>query len=542
MYIKKVVIQNFKCFSSFELDLKKDINIIVGDNEAGKSTILEAINLALTGILHGRYLKYETLSQYLFNHTSIENWQKNRDILPSILIEIYFDGVDGFSDASHFKGTNNSKHTNEHGLSFSITFNEEYREEYNDYIKQDKDINTLPIEYYDKISWKSFADASITARSIPIKSALIDSTNSRYQDGSDIYINRIIKEGLGSEQKIQISQAHRNMKNGFQNTINSMKPISTNEKVKVCVNLKTQNAWEEDLITHVDNTPFHYIGKGQQCITKTELSLGSKKGQNAGVILLEEPENHLSHSKLNTLIKSIVSQSDGDNHKQIIISTHSSFVANKLNLKNLILLHKEFTKHNVTSLHVLPKENYEFFQKLPGYDTLRLLLCKSAILVEGTCDELIVQAAYMKNNNGKLPIEDEIDVISVGKWSMVKHFKPLVNLLNKRASFVTDNDGDVKAKYIIELEKNNAGNIKIYYGNDNQKYTLEVCMFKDLKDGENNDNLKTLLSKQNDNDDDVIKWMISNKTDWALNVFNQYENINFPQYILDAIKYAKGEK
>src|SRR5574343_826775 len=108
MYIKKVVIQNFKCFQLFELDLKKDINIIVGDNEAGKSTILEAINLALTGILHGRYLKYETLSQYLFNHTSIENWQKNMDILPSILIEIYFDGVDGFSDASHFKGTNNS--------------------------------------------------------------------------------------------------------------------------------------------------------------------------------------------------------------------------------------------------------------------------------------------------------------------------------------------------------------------------------------------------------------------------------------------------
>ena len=148
----------------------------------------------------------------------------------------------------------------------------------------------------------------------------------------------------------------------------------------------------------------------------------------------------------------------------------------------------------------------------------------------------------MKNNNGKLPIEDEIDVISVGKWSMVKHFKPLVNLLNKRASFVTDNDGDVKAKHIIELEQNNADNIKIYYGNDNQKYTLEVCMFKDLKAGENNNNLKKLLNKQNDNDDDVIKWMISNKTDWALNVFNQYENINFPQYILDAIKYAKGEK
>jgi predicted ATP-dependent endonuclease of OLD family len=32
--------------------------------------------------------------------------------------------------------------------------------------------------------------------------------------------------------------------------------------------------------------------------------------------------------------------------------------------------------------------------KLPGYDTLRLILCNKAILVEGPSDELIVQKAY----------------------------------------------------------------------------------------------------------------------------------------------------
>lgn len=49
MFISKMKIHNFKCYRDFEIDLEEGLNIIVGDNEAGKSTILEAINLALTG-------------------------------------------------------------------------------------------------------------------------------------------------------------------------------------------------------------------------------------------------------------------------------------------------------------------------------------------------------------------------------------------------------------------------------------------------------------------------------------------------------------
>ena len=46
--IKSVFIQNFKIFESFKLPLNDDLNIVVGNNESGKSTILEAVGLALT--------------------------------------------------------------------------------------------------------------------------------------------------------------------------------------------------------------------------------------------------------------------------------------------------------------------------------------------------------------------------------------------------------------------------------------------------------------------------------------------------------------
>ena len=68
MYIEKVLIKNYKCFEGiFELPLEKDVNIIVGNNEAGKSTIIEAIHICLTGLLNGRHLRNH-LSQYLFNN------------------------------------------------------------------------------------------------------------------------------------------------------------------------------------------------------------------------------------------------------------------------------------------------------------------------------------------------------------------------------------------------------------------------------------------------------------------------------------------
>jgi putative ATP-dependent endonuclease of the OLD family len=67
MYIEKVKIKNFKCFEGwFEVDFNQGVNIIVGNNEAGKSTLLEAIHLCLTGMLNGKYLRNE-LSPYLFN-------------------------------------------------------------------------------------------------------------------------------------------------------------------------------------------------------------------------------------------------------------------------------------------------------------------------------------------------------------------------------------------------------------------------------------------------------------------------------------------
>lgn len=74
MKIRKINIENYKCFKGkFSLELNDGLNVIVGNNEAGKSTILEALHLVLTGYLNGKYLRNE-LTQYLFNREIVNEY------------------------------------------------------------------------------------------------------------------------------------------------------------------------------------------------------------------------------------------------------------------------------------------------------------------------------------------------------------------------------------------------------------------------------------------------------------------------------------
>jgi putative ATP-dependent endonuclease of OLD family len=547
MVIDKVVIRNFKSFKNkFTIDLNSGLNIIVGDNEAGKSTILEAINLALTGLYNGRYLRNE-ISQYLFNESSVNEYLaslKGKRPLPppSILIELYISGDDIISFMQGDKNTDRNR--NAIGLYLEIEFNEEYQPLYDSLIKTGE-VKTIPIEYY-HVVWKTFARQPIISQNIPLKAAFIDSTSTRHQNGSDMYINRIIKELLTAEDVINISQSHRKMKEHFMedssitsinNKINTACKIS-DKKVHISADLSSKNAWESGLITYLNKIPFHFIGKGEQSVVKTNLALAHNKTQEANIVLVEEPENHLSHTKLNQLISTI---KENCSNKQIIVTTHSSFVANKLGLDDLILLNNKIT----LKLNQLTPETKAFFEKISGYDTLRLMLCKKAILVEGDSDELIVQKAYKNFNAGKLPIEDCIEVISVGVSFL--RFLEIAEKLKKIVYVVTDNDSNVEAlykKYEGYLGENTKENIKILFddvedegllkiGKKHFNYnTLEPKFLKS-----NNLNvMNKVLGVDYKNEDDLHKYMHNNKTNCALKIFDTDEIIIFPQYILDAIR------
>lgn len=546
--IEKIRIKNFKCFKgNFELDLKQGINILVGNNESGKSTILEAVHMALSGIFRGRTIK-GNLSQYLFNNEIISEYLENINSggaqeAPYILIELYLTD-DSFPILEGDKFTDKSKKGRTSGIALKIDFDEKYSEEYESLLRDGERVS-LPIEYYD-VEWYAFSRKALTSRSVPIKSSFIDVGFSKFQNGSDVYISRIVQNILETEEKTKVAQAFRKAKETFSkepaitdiNTkITGISKLSKKE-IELTVDLGSRSTWDGSLITQLDNIPFDYIGKGEQAVIKTDLALSNKRAEASSVILIEEPECHISHARLNQLLESIKSNY-GD--KQIIISTHSSFVANKLGLNNLILLNQQET------VRFNNLESKDFFKKVAGYDTLRLILCDKAILVEGDSDELVIQRAYIDTHDGKLPIEDNVDVISVGTSFL--RFLEIAEKLKTPVRVVTDNDGDVSAlenKYRNYLGSNKKENIEICY--DKKEYSGDLMIGKKNPKPFNYNTLEPLLLNVNTlelfneifgtdySEDELHKYMKAKKTECALKIFNYGSNINYPEYIKRAVQ------
>ena len=528
--LRKVRIQNYRTFENFTLEFSDGVNIIVGDNDAGKSTLLEAINLALTGRLRGNPIAYE-LSPYLLNREATEQYiaglrADKKPAPPKIVIELYLDDT---KEHAAFKGTNNLSSENCAGIRICIALDEEaYSEEYRAYIKKPAEINLVPTEYY-RVDWLGFCGNPIrNTKNLP-DASLIDASAIKLQNGSDYYLQQILSGHLGPSQRVELSRSYRSLREAFAN-IGAIQDVNaeladshgdvSRRQLSLAIDISQRATWERSLVPHLDELPFQFLGSGEQSSLKIMLAL-HKDLADSHIVLVEEPENHLSFSSLNMLMEGIAGKCDG---KQVFITTHSSYVLNKLGLGNLILL----TRARGVRITDLPDDTVDYFEKLPGYDTLRLVLAKRVVLVEGPSDELIVQRAYL-DTYGKLPIEAGIDVISV-RGLQAKRFLDIAVALNKPVAVVNDNDSHpdvVKDRYAAYTQHKF---VRLCIG-EGDAVTLEP----QLVAANGRDVINQVLGKSFTDDNALLDHMKNNKTTCALSIFKSASQITMPGYILDAI-------
>ena len=340
MHITKVVIKNYRCLKDTTVDLNAHLNILVGNNECGKSTFLEAVNLALSGLLNGRSIHTE-LHTHLFNaDTTTEYIQFLKAIPkppPSVLIELYLEDVNALAA---LKGRNNSLKLDVPGLKVIIEFNEDYNAEYATYVADPSLVKSIPIEYY-AVRWRNFADNDVTARSIPLKPSFVDASTIRNNNAASCYILDTIKEGLSKKQQVDLALSYRMLKDQFLterkvsdiNAFLESKRGDVSEKIlSISLDTSSRASWEAGIVPHLDDIPMSLVGKGEQNSVKIKLAM--EESADCHLFLIEEPENHLSFSSLNILIKHI---SDKRTDRQLLITTHSSFVLNKLGLESVLL-------------------------------------------------------------------------------------------------------------------------------------------------------------------------------------------------------------
>lgn len=319
------------------------------------------------------------------------------------------------------------------------------------------------------------------------------------------------------------------------NTINS-KTKNIAQNLKLSVDLNSRGAWNTILSPIYCDIPFSQVGLGDQCIVKTLLSTSKKETIKKRILLIEEPESHLSHTKMYELLGNL-----SDFSGQLFITTHNSFVANKLDLQNLIVIDNQ--NGIIKSSPFIDsgcKERLKFFTKSPNYPTLRIVLCKKAILVEGPTDEMLL-LYYFQQQFKQHPFEKGIELIVVNGNKMFPRFTEIANAIEKQIAIITDNDRKTENDVKNRVNPNNYSNVAVFTDSDPVNHTIEPSFVAANID--NIDSLSKLISNKQHNDaEKLINYMINHKTEWAYQLLSS-ENFSYsiPTHIINAVNWIIGE-
>ncbi len=162
-----MVIQNFKKFKSLTLDFESGKNVLIGNNEAGKSSILLALDLALGGSRN----RIEALgAEALLNKDSVNTFlagEKSLEKLPELIVDVFLEEGD---DESLY-GTNNVHQRQTDGLRMIIAVMAEYGEAVQAILADDQP--NFPFEYY-AVRFETFACRPYAAFNRPIKHMMLD--------------------------------------------------------------------------------------------------------------------------------------------------------------------------------------------------------------------------------------------------------------------------------------------------------------------------------------------------------------------------------
>ena len=500
------------------------MNILVGENEAGKSTILEALHI----VLNQQYKNADkAILRDLFNSENVANFKANPSIdsLPSIIIEVDLELDARKKDSEYFHGEvygQRIKQAEQFGIRFECKFDNELGVGLEGFILE----GNIPFEYY-TMNWVTYANRPYQLVKRPIKFISID-TSSTAPSASFNYYNRTLFTSVYDDG--QRAQAKNTFRQKLDTVFESLELSDIDSNRRFGIDSK-KVVLESIISVYEDSISLENRGSGMESLIKTQIALEKKTGLD--VILIEEPENHLCFSNLKKMLTEISKQKD---NTQLIVSTHSNMIASGLNLNNVIWI----TENHVISLNDVSEEDANFFRRADNNSFLQLLLSKKAFLVEGPTEFLLIPYFYEKIT-GRTIEEDEITVISCNGISY-KRYLSIAKATNKTVAVITDNDQS--AKKITEASDFNKNNIAqhVFMADDVQEWTWEVCIYN-----ANKEKLDTFITIDNDAEykfhgkdyGKIVGKMLNNKVDTAFSMLTSGMIFEAPEYIKEAILWIR---
>tara|TARA_R110000765_G_C18949078_1_gene608373 strand:+ start:296 stop:1966 length:1671 start_codon:yes stop_codon:yes gene_type:complete len=518
-YIQKIHLKNFRGFKNKKIDgLSKGLNILIGDNDSGKSTVLLAIDLVLSGNTNrveaiglDRLLNQNVVDEFL--NGSIKKYED----LPELELDIYLKEF----GRHEFVGEHNLEQLNACGIYLRCQPRTDLRDEIEALLK--KPNIAFPFEYY-SVTIKTFSGSTVSPYKRPVQHLSIDNTRISNEYASKAYVKSIYQANSSRDEQNELKFEYRTAKSNF----SKERFVDINRRMdsdyRFALKNNTSSNLETDLTISQNGIEIENAGVGTQCFIRTRFALSKKS--NIDVVLLEEPENHLSHSRMRKLIEEI----KGASQSQLFIATHSSLVCSRLGLGAAILLGAQ--DEDPIKLSSLSQDTADFFMKAPNSAVLEFVLSKTNILVEGDAEFILMPTFFEKVKGCKLD-EVKVNVISIGGLSFPRYLE-IAKLLNIKTAVITDNDGDKKT--CCEDRYSQFGpvdNIEVFFDGDDARSTFEICVYQD------NTAQCDKLFAEGRRSLTVQDYMLKNKSQAAFVLASKAsDEIVAPSYIAEAIKWV----
>lgn len=432
MYISKLKIKNFKCFDEVEINFDPNFNLIIGENNSGKSTIFEAMRL--WQLAFQKFLKDRTNNQ----QSSFRVFQ----YFSFTLDEISFLRISDFSNL--FKNRNN-KHIEialevsdgERTVLLPIIFSSTSKGQVINFelCKQPK-LRSEVSEKLSKIARKpqgsDFKEIFLFTYINPIFH--LPSNEPQFSKG---YILNKLHEAKANEVIRNLIFIISPEKKKIKNEIKHEKLIQTEIFLKEILQLKDitfskRLEDEESFIkifakNNIENleVEINQLGSGTINVLNilSVLAYGDYENFKLNSLLLDEPDSHLHFNHQSRLYKHLEKVSVEDN-KQIFIITHNSSLISQFD-KLLYIINNEkeispislddYLDNHLKSIdenhYNVIKELSDAKSKLENIEENVKDDDKIYFLFEGPTDRNIFKIAYKKNYGQEFPFEI-IDTIS----------------------------------------------------------------------------------------------------------------------------------
>ena len=502
MYIKKLIVKNYKSIKDETFLFNKGINVLVGKNNAGKSNIVLALNEILGD-------KYNTTSyeDKIFYCNENNEYEKNFKIIAeideinnldySLLANIK--KSTGLLDISSYFNENDEDFDNEWVINDEPDLKEKYPEllgykgllvwrkseelkkDFDNtkkiwiykYYNKDEEVNIYSIILKEEICISQFSDEKsikyyrmlyvnpnikatlITSLLIPAFRATETTLKITKWSWYGKLLQKKWNDSCNDEHQKAIQQSSDNLKQTIGQVYADLKEDINGQlkttlalmNVKIDINMlesKSEDYYKNIRLSVNDGveTPLENKGSGLQSLIMIELfKFYCKVFNQSSLLILEEPELFL-HPHAKRMLSDILEDFITDGKNQIIITTHSEEFIHNIDIENINVIRKTV---NGTKKNRIYKQDYgdgKELQKLKielQHKNAEMFFAEKVILVEG--EEQILIPEIVKKIYGKNVLNNnDISIIKVGGKSYFDIYRKVLNDLNIENYIIADYD------------------------------------------------------------------------------------------------------